>query len=124
MKQATIARRSNIAQLEERLLARVFAGYTISATAWLLFATFVGILLAYKFGAPDFGPGAWLTFRRLRPIHTNDTFFGWASIGLVSLAYLQRRRSRIPRVAVADPADLSRRAGGYHLESARHGREA
>ncbi|MFI4909695.1 MAG: hypothetical protein ACHQHL_16580 [Steroidobacterales bacterium] len=61
----------------------MFAAYTLSATFWLVFATFVGLILAYKFGAPDFGPGAWLTFGRLRPIHANDTFYGWASIALV-----------------------------------------
>ncbi|HEX4599190.1 MAG TPA: hypothetical protein VH278_15480, partial [Burkholderiaceae bacterium] len=72
---------------DERGLARVLAAYTLSATAWLLFATFVGILIAYKFGAPEFGSGAWLTFGRLRPIHTNDTFYGFASIALVGLAY-------------------------------------
>src|SRR5215472_14776871 len=87
----------NLAEEDERALARVFAGYVLSATAWLLFATFVGILLAYKFGAPDFGAGAWLTFGRLRPIHTNDTFYGWASIALVGLAYyVAARSSRTP----------------------------
>jgi cytochrome c oxidase cbb3-type subunit 1 len=78
---------------DERVLARVLAGYTLSATGWLLFATFVGILLAYKFGAPEFGSGAWLTFGRLRPIHTNDTFYGFASIALVGLAYYIAARS-------------------------------
>ena len=53
----------------------------------------VGVLLAYKFGAPDFGPGAWLTFGRLRPIHTNATFYGWASLALVGLAYYVAARS-------------------------------
>ncbi len=71
----------------DRSLASIFVAYAISATLWLLFATFVGIVLAYKFGAPDFGQGAWLSFGRLRPIHTNATFYGWASIGLVGLAY-------------------------------------
>ena len=74
-------------------LARLFAGYTISATAWLVFATFVALVLAYKFGAPDFGSGAWLTFGRLRPIHTNATFYGWASIALVGTAYYVAARS-------------------------------
>jgi cytochrome c oxidase cbb3-type subunit 1 len=74
-------------------LAGLFAGYTISATFWLVFATFVAIVLAYKFGAPDFGGGAWLTFGRLRPIHTNATFYGWASIALVGLAYYVAARS-------------------------------
>jgi cytochrome c oxidase cbb3-type subunit 1 len=58
-----------------------------------LLATGVGILLAYKFGAPDFGHGAWLTFGRLRPIHTNATFFGFASLSLVGLAYYVAARS-------------------------------
>ena len=51
------------------------------------------MLIAYKFGAPDFAPGAWLTFGRLRPIHTNATFYGWASLALVGLAYYVAARS-------------------------------
>ncbi|HXT05895.1 MAG TPA: cbb3-type cytochrome c oxidase subunit I [Roseiarcus sp.] len=84
---------SDARQSDEPGLVLILSAYTISATAWLIFATFVGILLAYKFGAPDFGPGAWLTFGRLRPIHTNDTFYGWASIALVGLAYYVAVRS-------------------------------
>ena len=87
MQRIVTAHPLNAPKHEVETLARVIIGYTISATAWLVFATFVGILLAYKFGAPDFGPGAWLTFGRLRPIHTNGTFYGWASIALVGLAY-------------------------------------
>lgn len=93
MTQTAPAHPLNITKSEDRALARVFIGYTISATAWLIFATFVGILLAYKFGAPDFAPGEWLTFGRLRPIHTNGTFYGWASIALVGLAYYVAVRS-------------------------------
>ena len=81
------------AEADDSDLAQIFAAYTLSATAWLLFATFVAVIMAYKFGAPDFGPGAWLTFGRLRPIHTNDTFYGWASIGLVGGAYYIAARS-------------------------------
>jgi cytochrome c oxidase cbb3-type subunit 1 len=83
---------------DEPALVRVFVGYTVSATVWLLFATAVGVLMAYKFGAPDFGSGAWLTFGRLRPIHTNDTFYGWASIALVGLAYYVATRSSRTRL--------------------------
>jgi cytochrome c oxidase cbb3-type subunit 1 len=84
-------------QADRRELASVFAAYTVSATCWLVFATGVGIVLAYKFGAPDFGSGAWLTFGRLRPIHTNATFYGWASIALVGMAYyVASRSSRTP----------------------------
>lgn len=93
MPQMTIERSSSVSKKEDKSLSRIFAAYTISATAWLVFATFVGILLAYKFGAPEFGSGEWLTFGRLRPIHTNGTFYGWASIALVGLAYYVAVRS-------------------------------
>jgi cytochrome c oxidase cbb3-type subunit 1 len=60
----TPGRTLKVAEEDERALARVLAGYVLSATAWLLFATFVGILLAYKFGAPEYGSGAWLISSR------------------------------------------------------------
>ena len=80
-------------QEDSRTLACILGAYCVSATCWLLFATGVGTLLAYKFGAPDFAAGAWLTFGRLRPVHTNATFYGWASIALVGLAYYVAARS-------------------------------
>jgi len=87
------ARRSELSELDNRALISVFSAYTVSATVWLLFATAVGILMAFKFGAPEFGSGAWLTFGRLRPIHTNATFYGFASIALVGLGYYVAARS-------------------------------
>jgi len=86
-------RRSGVSAEDDRALASVLVAYTIAATLWLLFATAIGVLLAYKFGAPDFAPGEWLTFGRLRPIHTNATFYGWASLALVGLAYYVAARS-------------------------------
>ena len=93
MSTAIVARHTSLGESDNRALASVFAAYTVSATIWLLFATAVGVLLAYKFGAPDFGRGAWLTFGRLRPIHTNATFYGWASLALVGTAYYVAARS-------------------------------
>jgi cytochrome c oxidase cbb3-type subunit 1 len=93
MPETAMSQPTDIEAVKDPALASVFVGYTVSATAWLLFSTFVGIVLAYKFGAPDFGQGAWLSFGRLRPIHTNATFYGWASIGLVGLAYYVAVRS-------------------------------
>ena len=101
MESSTQAATAGSKGLEDRALARVFGAYVIAATLWLLFATAVGIVLAYKFGAPDFGPGAWLTFGRLRPIHTNATFYGFASVALVGLAYyVAVRSSRAPLYSV------------------------
>ena len=93
MSTAIVARHSSLSASDDRALVSVFAAYTVAATLWLLFATAVGVLLAYKFGAPDFGRGAWLTFGRLRPIHTNATFYGWASLALVGTAYYVVARS-------------------------------
>jgi cytochrome c oxidase cbb3-type subunit 1 len=84
---------SHLSERENRALISVFSAYTATATLWLLFATGVGLLMAFKFGAPEFGPGAWLTFGRLRPIHTNATFYGFASIALVGLGYYVAARS-------------------------------
>ena len=78
---------------DDQALAAVFKAYTASSACWLVFATSVGLLLAFKFGAPDFWAGEYLTFGRLRPIHTNDTFYGFASIALVGLAYYVAARS-------------------------------
>jgi cytochrome c oxidase cbb3-type subunit 1 len=93
MQTSVMAQSSTPTNRDDRTLASVLCAYTVTATLWLLFATAVGVLMAYKFGAPDFWPGAWLTFGRLRPIHTNDTFYGWASLALVGLAYYVVTRS-------------------------------
>ena len=72
----------------------VLSAYVVCAALWLVFATFVGVLLSFKFAYPEFAAHtSWLTFGRLRPIHTNDTFYAWASIGLVGLAYYIAARS-------------------------------
>lgn len=72
----------------------VFSAYTACATIWLIFATLIGVVLSLKFAYPEFAARtSWLTFGRLRPIHTNDTFYAWASIGLVGLAYYIVARS-------------------------------
>jgi len=93
MQTGIAAHHSSPSENDDRALAAAFVGYTVTATFWLLFSTSVGVLLAYKFGAPDFAPGEWLTFGRLRAIHTNVTFYGWASLALVGLAYYVAARS-------------------------------
>jgi cytochrome c oxidase cbb3-type subunit 1 len=101
MEAAATQSRTTLREADDRALASILGAYTVASTLWLLLATAVGVLLAYKFGAPDFGSGAWLTFGRLRPIHTNATFYGWASPALVGLAYyVAARSSRTPLYSV------------------------
>ncbi len=68
--------------VSERADATLFSAFTLSATFWLLFATAVGLLLSFKFPYPDLATSPFLSFGRLRAIHTNGTFYGWASIAL------------------------------------------
>src|ERR1700730_3552880 len=93
METVVTAGHSSLSEKDDRALLALFRAYTVIATLWLLLATGVGILMAFKFGAPEFGSGAWLTFGRLRPIHTNATFYGFASPALVGLAYYVVARS-------------------------------
>lgn len=78
---------------DARALANVFSAYILSATLWLLFATAVGLVVSFKFAYPDFGTAPGLSFGRLRAIHTNGTFYAWASPALVGLALFIAARS-------------------------------
>jgi cytochrome c oxidase cbb3-type subunit 1 len=73
--------------------AAVFAAFTVSATFWLLLTTAIGLLESFKFTYPDLGTAPWLSFGRLRAIHTNGTFYGWASVALVGAAFWVAARS-------------------------------
>lgn len=75
----------------------LFSTFTLTATAWLLFSTAVGVLLSFKFPYPDWATNPALSFGRLRAIHTNDAFYGWASVALSGAAlYVASRTSGIP----------------------------
>ena len=71
-----------------------FLGFSV---LWLLVGTSVGEYLGIKFVAPDVDHQSWLSFGRLRPVHTNLVFWGWASFAMVGLAYYV-----IPRVSNVD----------------------
>ena len=75
-------------------LSRMVIWYLISATFWLLFGTSIGEYVGIKFVAPDIDTASWLSFGRLRPVHTNAVFWGWASMAMIGLAYYV-----VPRVS-------------------------
>ncbi|MDQ2680806.1 MAG: cbb3-type cytochrome c oxidase subunit I [Candidatus Eremiobacteraeota bacterium] len=75
----------------------LFSAFILTATFWLLLTTAVGLLLSFKFPYPDWATSSFLSFGRLRAIHTNGTFYGWASIALSGAAiYVASRTSGIP----------------------------
>lgn len=73
--------------------ARLLSAYTISATVWLLVTTAAGLLVSFKYSYADLLQAPWLSFGRLRAIHTNGTFYGWASVALVGCAMYVAARS-------------------------------
>jgi cytochrome c oxidase cbb3-type subunit 1 len=83
-------------------LSKLIIWYFLSATAWLLFGTTIGEYLGIKFVAPDADHVSWLSFGRLRPVHTNAVFWGWASLGMLGLGYYI-----IPRVSNTKLANLN-----------------
>lgn len=80
---------------EHHSLTKLIFGYVFSSVIWLIFGTLVGLFLSIKFVAPDLGVAPWLSFGRLRPIHTNVVFWGWTSLAMIALAlYVVPRTSQ------------------------------
>lgn len=78
------------------------------ATFWLVFGTTVGEYVGIKFVSPDVDHFSWLSFGRLRPVHTNAVFWGWASLGMLGIGYYI-----VPRVSNAPLKSL--KLGWYTL---------
>ena len=68
-------------------IAKLIIWYFGCATFWLVLGTGIGEYLGIKFVAPDIDHSSWLSFGRLRPVHTNIVFWGWASLGMIGLGY-------------------------------------
>lgn len=79
-------------------LQKLVIWYLAASTFWLLFGTTVGEYLGLKFIWPDLDEIAWLSFGRLRPVHTNTVFWGWASLAMIGLAYFVIARTSVTRI--------------------------
>lgn len=68
-------------------LTKLILWYLCSAAFWLVLGTSVGEYLGIKFVSPDVDHVSWLSFGRLRPVHTNMVFWGWSSLAMIGLGY-------------------------------------
>lgn len=82
-----VKKRSLIRPNVDPKLSKLVIWYIVCATFWLIFGTTVGEYLGIKFVAPDVDTYSWLSFGRLRPVHTNAVFWGWASLGMLGLGF-------------------------------------
>ena len=67
-------------------LTNLIYAYLGFATLWLVVGTLVGEYLGIKFTSPDLEHVPWLSYGRLRPVHTNTVFWGWSSLALIGLS--------------------------------------
>ena len=75
--------------------AKLVHRYLLSAAFWLLFGTGVALLVSFKLNYPDLFLSQWLSFGRIRPIHTGAVLYGWASLALLGIAlYVVPRSSK------------------------------
>ena len=82
-----------------KVMRRYLAGLPLRRRYWLLLTTAVGLLMSFKFPYPDLATNPLLSFGRLRAIHTNGTFYGWASIALTGCVLYVAARTSGTRVA-------------------------
>lgn len=75
-------------------LTKLILWYLACSTFWLIFGTTIGEYVGIKFVAPDADHVSWLSFGRLRPVHTNSVFWGWASLAMLGLGFYV-----VPRVS-------------------------
>ncbi len=68
-------------------LSKLVVAFIASSAAWLIFGTLIGQYLGMKFVWPELDQIAWLSFGRLRPVHTNAVFWGWASMAMLGLGH-------------------------------------
>ncbi|MEX2380423.1 MAG: cbb3-type cytochrome c oxidase subunit I [Vicingaceae bacterium] len=68
-------------------LTKVILWYVGASAFWLVFGTLIGQYLGMKFVWPEIDQISWLSFGRLRPVHTNTVFWGWSSLAMIGLGY-------------------------------------
>ena len=68
-------------------LREVIIYYLGASVFWLVFGTLIGQYLGMKFVWPEMDSVSWLSFGRLRPVHTNTVFWGWASMAMIGLGH-------------------------------------
>lgn len=79
----------------------VVRGFAFSAVFWLIIGLTVGLLIAFQLVAPKLNLAPWLTYGRLRVVHTNGLGFGFALAGIFACTYFILQR--LTRTSLAFP---------------------
>ncbi len=68
-------------------ITKLILWYLGCSIFWLVVGGSIGEYVGIKFVAPELDSSSWLSMGRLRPVHTNMVFWGWASLGIIGLGY-------------------------------------
>ncbi|MGE5190105.1 MAG: cbb3-type cytochrome c oxidase subunit I [Gemmatimonadota bacterium] len=79
----------------------IVKGFLLSAMVWLIVGLVVGLWLAAEMFAPALNLTPWLSFGRLRVVHTNGLVYGFALAGIFACSYFMLER--LARVPLAFP---------------------
>ena len=88
-----VTARLGVAAADDRPTVSLIYGYVAWSVVWLLVGSAYGVLAAWKLVWPDALPFEWLSFGRIRPVHTGSVLLGWLSLGLTGVAYLVVHRT-------------------------------
>ncbi|MDQ3142064.1 MAG: cbb3-type cytochrome c oxidase subunit I [Bacteroidota bacterium] len=68
-------------------ISKLIIWYIGCSVFWLALGGAIGEYVGIKFISPEVDEISWLSFGRLRPVHTNMVFWGWASLGILGLGH-------------------------------------
>src|SRR5690606_25897112 len=67
---------------------KVVRQFTVMSVVWGVIGMAVGVLVAAQLAYPDLTNGiAWLSYGRLRPLHTNGVIFAFGVTALIGTSY-------------------------------------
>jgi cytochrome c oxidase cbb3-type subunit 1 len=72
---------------------KVVRQFSIMTVVWGVVGMLVGVIIAAQLIWPDLNIGPWLTYGRLRPLHTNAVIFAFGGCALFSTSYYVVQRT-------------------------------
>ena len=102
---------------------KIVQKFLYATILWGVVGMSVGLLLAFMFLFPNVTEGiSWLSFGRLRPLHTNAVIFAFVGNAIFAGVYysLQRHIQRICRVGMANRFSHCSCLGSLWLEHDRY----
>ncbi|MDR9373699.1 MAG: cytochrome-c oxidase, cbb3-type subunit I [Schleiferiaceae bacterium] len=73
--------------------------FTVATIVWGVIALLVGILIAFQLVFPEWNVASWLTFGRLRALHTNGAIFAFVGNAIFAGVYYSLQRLLKARMA-------------------------